>query len=344
MKKIYFMLAALMVTATLSAETITLKMSNFQKTSFSSRGITITATDGTSSASTAMNGELRIYAGGTLTISTSVNNITAIDFELSDRGEQRLATLTSNVPTLTQSGSKDGGQAVSWQGKSDSIILTVGEKADFGTMPTRAGQFDILSITITTDGEQPADPESTTEDITFVGGQIDAEDGEYGYAYLMLYTFEQWEEAEDGLIPVGDGTMMEFLLYIGDYTDLSGDYSIDDEMIEAEESYIVNIAGTDTTELSFITAELTLELVSRKASEIDGFFIATYNVTFSGKASNDVVYTTKQTIEFETFEPLQTAIEQTESAKTIATKYLEHGNVIILRNGVKYNTVGTIIK
>lgn len=177
-----------------------------------------------------------------------------------------------------------------------------------------------------------------------MGGQIDAEYGDYGYAYLMLYTFEQWEEAEDGLIPVGDGTMMEFLLYIGDYTDLSGDYSIDDEMIEAEESYIVNIAGTDTTELSFITAELTLELVSRKASEIDGFFIATYNVTFSGKASNDVVYTTKQTIEFEAFEPLQTAIEQTESAKTIATKYLEHGNVIILRNGVKYNTVGTIIK
>lgn len=107
---------------------------------------------------------------------------------------------------------------------------------------------------------------------------------------------------------------------------------------------MVNIAGTDTTELSFITAKLTLELVSRKASEIDGFFIATYNVTFSGKASNDVVYTTKQTIEFEAFEPLQTAIEQTESAKTIATKYLEHGNVIILRNGVKYNTVGTIIK
>ena len=61
MKKIYFMLAALMVTATLSAETITLKMSNFQKTSFSSRGITITATDGTSSASTAMNGELRMW-------------------------------------------------------------------------------------------------------------------------------------------------------------------------------------------------------------------------------------------------------------------------------------------
>ena len=77
-----------------------------------------------------------------------------------------------------------------------------------------------------------------------MGGQIDAEDGEYGYAYLMLYTFEQWEEAEDGLIPVGDGTMMEFLLYIGDYTDLSGKYSIDDEMIEAEETYMVNIAGT----------------------------------------------------------------------------------------------------
>lgn len=90
MKKIYFMLAALMVTATLSAETITLKMSNFPKTSFSSRGITITATDGPNSASTAMKGELRIYAGGTLTISTSVNNITAIDFELSDKGEQRL--------------------------------------------------------------------------------------------------------------------------------------------------------------------------------------------------------------------------------------------------------------
>ena len=106
MKKVYIFLATIVMAATLSAETITLKMSNFQKTSFSSRGITITATDGTSSASTAMNGELRIYAGGTLTISTSVNNITAIDFELSDRGEQRLATLTSNVPTLTQSGSK----------------------------------------------------------------------------------------------------------------------------------------------------------------------------------------------------------------------------------------------
>ena len=345
MKKVYMFLATIVMAATMSAETITLKMSDYATTSFTTRGITVTATDGTQSPASATGEELRVYAGGTLTIATSANNITAISFELSSKGQERLATLTSDVPTLAEEGTQEGGQAVSWAGKATSITLTVGDKADFGTTPTKAGQFDLLSITITTDGEQPADPEPTTENITFAGGQIDAEYGDYGFAYLMLYTFEKWTETEDGLIPVGDGTMMEFLLYIGDYKDLSDTYSSDNEMIDIEESYMAIVAGTDTTQLTFTSAELTLKLVSRESGEEEGFFITTYDVTFSGKASNGIVYTARQTIEFETFEPVDdTAIEQTENAQAPAVKCIENGNIIIIRNGVKYNLTGSITK
>lgn len=343
MKKIFSFLSIALLAMSLSAETVTLTMSEFTAAPFTSRGITVSATDGTQTPTAFTGTEMRVYAGGTLTVSTSVNHITAIEFGLSDKGKQRLAEITSDVEGV----SIVDAQSVSWAGNATSITFTVGDKATHGTASTQAGQLDFLTLTITTDGEQPADPEPTTENITFVGGEIDAEYAEFGFADLMLFTFTEWSEPdEEGYVnPVGDGIMLQLSLYIGDYTDLSGTYSIADESIDADYSYMVSIAGTDTTELTFTSAELTLKLVNRETSEIAGYVASTYEVSFTGKASNGVVYTTNQTIEFDTYEPIEEAIDQvTDNADNAkSAKFLRNGQVLILRGNTLYTPAGAAV-
>lgn len=344
MKKIFSFLSVALLAMSLSAETVTLTMSEFTAAPFTSRGITVSATDGTQTPTAFTGTEMRVYAGGTLTVSTSVNHITAIEFGLSDKGKQRLAEITSDVEGV----SIVDAQSVSWAGNATSITFTVGDQATHGTDGSKkAGQLDFLTLTITTDGEQPADPEPATENITFVGGEIDAEYAEFGFADLMLFTFTEWSEPdEEGYVnPVGDGIMLQLSLYIGDYTDLSGTYSIADESIDADYSYMVSIAGTDTTELTFTSAELTLKLVSRETSEIAGYVASTYEVSFTGKASNGVVYTTNQTIEFDTYEPIEEAIDQVkdnaDNAKS--AKFLRNGQVLILRGNTLYTPAGAAV-
>lgn len=139
--------------------------------------------------------------------------------------------------------------------------------------------------------------------------------------------------------------MLQLSLYIGDYTDLSGTYSIADESIDADYSYMLSIAGTDTTELTFTSAELTLKLVSRETSEIAGYVVSTYEVSFTGKASNGIVYTTNQTIEFDTYEPIEEAIDQVkdnaDNAKS--AKFLRNGQVLILRGNTLYTPAGATV-
>ena len=347
MKKIFSLLATIMAVATMSAETLTLKMSEYAETTFTTRGITVTATKGTDAAPAATGEELRVYAGGTLTISTSTNNIKAIEFELSDKGKERLADITTDVSTISITGSQTEEQSVSWAGSATSVTFTVGEKATYGTNSNKAGQFDLLSITITTDGEQPTDPEPTTEQITFAGGEIDAEYAEFGFVDVFLYTFNKWTEPdEEGYVnPVGDGMEMLFNIYCGDYTDLSDTYSIENEAIDSEYSYMVIVNGTDTTELDMTTAELTLKLVSTEETGEEGFSYATYEVSISAKGSNGIVYTCQQTIRFEVYGSVEeTAIGQTKSQNTANAKRFENGQVVILRNNTKYSTTGAAIE
>lgn len=159
MKKIYLTLClGLAMTVSLFASTtVTLTVANFQTTSFSSQGISVEAAKANAANDPAYNSsskDLRVYAKGTLTVSAD-QPITHISFTLSEQGKKRLAPLTANTGNVTVVGDPDF--TVDWTGSATSVTLTVGDKADYGTENTKAGQFDFTAITVTYNGD-PIDP------------------------------------------------------------------------------------------------------------------------------------------------------------------------------------------
>lgn len=159
MKKIYFTLCLglAMTVSMFASTTVTLTVANFQTTSFSSQGISVEAAKANAANDPAYNSsskDLRVYAKGTLTVSAD-QPITHISFTLSEQGKRRLAPLTANTGNVTVVGDPDF--TVDWAGSATSVTLTVGDKADYGTENTKAGQFDFTAITVTYNGD-PIDP------------------------------------------------------------------------------------------------------------------------------------------------------------------------------------------
>lgn len=159
MKKIYFTLCLglAMTVSMFASTTVTLTVANFQTTSFSSQGISVEAAKANAANDPAYNStskDLRVYAKGTLTVSAD-QPITHISFTLSEQGKKRLAPLTANTGNVTVVGDPDF--TVDWTGSANSVTLTVGDKADYGTENTKAGQLDFTAITVTYNGD-PIDP------------------------------------------------------------------------------------------------------------------------------------------------------------------------------------------
>lgn len=153
MKKFFLIgLLGMMTMPVLASTTVTLTVANFQTTSFSSQGISVEAAKANAANDPAYNSsskDLRIYAKGTLTVSAD-QPITHISFTLSEQGKKRLAPLTANTGNVTVVGDPDF--TVDWAGSATSVTLTVGDKADYGTENTKAGQFDFTAIIVTYDG------------------------------------------------------------------------------------------------------------------------------------------------------------------------------------------------
>lgn len=101
------------------------------------------------------NGEdVRVYAAGTLTISTSgAYPMTRIVFAVSDQGDKRLATITASSGTMTQAskGSNEHATCI-WEGNAGSVTFTVGGSAKYGSESTKAGQLDFTGLAITVNG------------------------------------------------------------------------------------------------------------------------------------------------------------------------------------------------
>ena len=91
--------------------------------------------------------DCRVYANGSVTISTTGDAMTSIVFNVSSQGLKRLAAITADTGTIaTQS---KGDKTVSWTGSAKSVTFTVGASADYGSDgSSAAGQFDFSSIEI----------------------------------------------------------------------------------------------------------------------------------------------------------------------------------------------------
>ncbi len=155
MKKFLLSLAAVVLAgaSALAADyTITMKdVAPADAKSFTAQGFTFTTEKNNGQKAPTYNskwGDFRVYAKGTMTITAPTGvNITAINFTISAQGLKRQTTITPSVGKITEAAG-----SCSWAGSANAITFTVGDKATIGTDgATKAGQFCIDALTITTD-------------------------------------------------------------------------------------------------------------------------------------------------------------------------------------------------
>lgn len=100
---------------------------------------------GTSNPFTA-DGEVRVYANGTVTI-TSETEMTKIVFPLSSKAAYRHCAITADSGEIAEQAKGD--TEVSWTGSAKSVVFTVGDKAIYGSDgETKPGQFCFKQINI----------------------------------------------------------------------------------------------------------------------------------------------------------------------------------------------------
>ena len=144
--------------------------------------LTFSKADGNTAPAYNKSGDCRIYAKNTITATCSTGNLTKIVFTVSAQGKKRLTDLTPSTGTVTIA---DDHSTITWEGNATEIVMTVGEKAVYGTDgDTKAGQicFTEFTATYSTDGgtvTPTPDPEEPD------GGEGEGE-GEGETTYLTI--------------------------------------------------------------------------------------------------------------------------------------------------------------
>ena len=122
------------------AQTITLKAGTY----------TISAAKASGKTNPTVNekaNDCRVYAAGTVTITTTGEAMTSIVFTISSQGQKRLTDITANTGTVAKQAKGD--KTVKWTGSAKTVTFTVGAKAVYGSDGAEsAGQFDFSSIEI----------------------------------------------------------------------------------------------------------------------------------------------------------------------------------------------------
>lgn len=161
MKKIYSILIALLALVGVAQAQVTVTPTDV---SGSAEGISFTTAKNTSTNAptyNATNKDLRIYAKGSITITSTVGNMKSIVFNLSAQGLKRLAPITADKGSIAAQASGDA--TVTWTGNTSSVTFTVGDKADYGSEgSSKAGQFDFTDFVVTLGEVDPTFVEKPT--------------------------------------------------------------------------------------------------------------------------------------------------------------------------------------
>ena len=119
------------------------------KTPFEAGPVTLTFDKSGGGTAPAFNksGDCRAYAMNTITATCSAGNLTKIVFTVSSQGKKRLTDLTPSVGTVTIA---DDHNTITWEGDASEVVMTVGEKAVYGSEgASKAGQICFTSFTAT---------------------------------------------------------------------------------------------------------------------------------------------------------------------------------------------------
>lgn len=160
-------LAAQAVTYTVIGQKTTNDVATF--TLDPANGVTLTAVKNNGQTAPTFNNngkDARIYAKGTATIKAAADQkITKIVFNISKQGKKRLAPITASVGTIATQAKGDA--TVTWTGEASEISFTVGDKGEYGSETTKAGQFCFSTFEVTS--ESTGNPDDTRETFSFEG-------------------------------------------------------------------------------------------------------------------------------------------------------------------------------
>lgn len=150
--------------------------------------------------------DIRLYAKATFVVTSNVGNMSEIIFNISAQGLKRQASITASVGTITYD---IANSVVIWRGDSNEVTLTVGEKADYGTESSKAGQFDFLSLDITYGGSG-----SSSVDVTSITLNKNSTTFEIGQSDSLIATIApedasiklvSWSSSDSAIAEVNDG-------------------------------------------------------------------------------------------------------------------------------------------
>ncbi len=190
-------------------------------------------------------------------------------------------------------------------------------------------------------GEGAPEPES--EALTFDFGYVDSEYYEDDGS-LDLFLFKDFEISEAGEL-VGDGDMIDFVFYPESTTETSGTYTIADETLDGDYTYLMRVVGTDTTEIYFSAGSLQLTVTNIDLEEET----ATVKVVALLTANDNTgkAYTIDQTLEIGYYIPEPTTAIQNANAikaEDVVIKAIENGCLILKVKDTRYNVNGAIVK
>ncbi len=140
---------------------------------------------------------------------------------------------------------------------------------------------------------------------------------------------------------VGDGYMVAFDILPENANNITGTYSALAENLDLEYSGIMQIAGTDTIEIELEDGEVAFQLgqysIEAKAAQLA---MAAELVDVDGN-----VYIVGGTVVvYYEFLPEEQGVENVAAEQKKVIKKIEMGNVVIEKNGVRYNVNGAVVR
>ena len=211
-------------------------------------------------------GDCRAYAKNTITATCSAGNLTKIVFTVSSQGKKRLTDLTPSVGTVTIA---DDHNTITWEGDASEIVMTVGEKAVYGSEgASKAGQICFTSFTATYSAPTAsavATPTFSVEKGTYYNPfsvEISAEEGATVY-----YTLDGTEPTTESAVYSEAIAFNEF----GTSTTLKAIAAVDGELSNvASATYSLEVAAPAFSVKGGVYEKLTGETALKFTCETEG--------------------------------------------------------------------------
>ena len=108
-------------------------------------------------------GDIRVYAKGTLTVTTTGANMKSMVFTIAKTGIYNQADMSASTGTVTVDTTA---MTVTWTGDANKVVLTVGDKATYGRQSTKNGQFRFIKAEITANGTSSSGETGGTQTAT----------------------------------------------------------------------------------------------------------------------------------------------------------------------------------